>query len=222
MKTMKIKEFRKETGLSQTKFAEKYGFNLRTLQDWEQERCNPPEYVIQMLNEKKLLTDVNQIDAEKEILEVIKGYPFQNLAPADIKYTIEDNKVTFSILNYTHVESIGELCIAFVNDMATTAKDALGLNVTTILDNAEDLLAQELADRNKKIISKIYVTPEKFAECIDSIFSNNCGHIAEFNNVESKRENITVDMLLDWLSQKGSGCADAYGFLNSFYEKTPQ
>ena len=75
------------------------------------------------------------------------------------------------------------------------------------------------ADENKKILSEIYVTPEKFAECIDSVFSNCYGYIAELNGVEPKRENITVDMLLDWFSQKGIGCADAYGFLNSFYEK---
>lgn len=216
---MKIKDFRKETGLSQVEFAKKYGFNLRTLQDWEQERCNPPEYVIQMLNKKKLITDIEQIDVSREIQEIINGYSFRNLTLADINYTIADNRVTFNILNYTHIESVGELCIAFVNETSITATDALALNVTTILDNAEDLLAQELANERKKIISKIYVTPEKFAECIDSVFSNGYGYIAELHDVEPKRENITVDMLLDWLSQKGIGCADAYGFLNSFYEK---
>ena len=49
---MNIREIRKKTGLSQVKFAEQYSFNLRTLQDWEQGRCNPPEYVMKMLKEQ--------------------------------------------------------------------------------------------------------------------------------------------------------------------------
>lgn len=46
---MTIKEIRSLTGLSQGKFAERYGIPVRTLQDWEIGRRKPPEYVILLL-----------------------------------------------------------------------------------------------------------------------------------------------------------------------------
>lgn len=46
---MNIKEIREITGLSQSKFAEKYQLPVRTLQDWEIGRRNPPIYVISLL-----------------------------------------------------------------------------------------------------------------------------------------------------------------------------
>lgn len=44
-----VKEIRKKTGLSQDKFAQRYGIPVRTLQNWEQEYREPPAYVIAML-----------------------------------------------------------------------------------------------------------------------------------------------------------------------------
>lgn len=44
-----MKEFRQSTGLSQSKFAEYFGLPLRTLQEWEQGRHNPPPYVLDLL-----------------------------------------------------------------------------------------------------------------------------------------------------------------------------
>jgi putative transcriptional regulator len=40
-----VKAIRAKSGLSQTGFAERYGFNLRTLQDWERSRVQPPSAV---------------------------------------------------------------------------------------------------------------------------------------------------------------------------------
>ena len=45
---MSIKSIRKETGLTQQQFAEKYHISVRTLQHWEQGRKTPP-YVIFLL-----------------------------------------------------------------------------------------------------------------------------------------------------------------------------
>lgn len=56
---MTIKEIRALTGLSQTDFSEKYNIPKRTLQDWEYERRNPPEYVINLL-EFKVKYDVSK------------------------------------------------------------------------------------------------------------------------------------------------------------------
>lgn len=65
---MEFKDYRKRQGLSQAKFAEKYGFRLRTLQDWEQGRRRPPEYVIKMLSEN----DVNSSNIFTEAI-ISKG-----------------------------------------------------------------------------------------------------------------------------------------------------
>lgn len=69
----------------------------------------------------------------------------------------------------------------------------------------------------KRLIKTAYVTPRKFAECIDSVFSNTYDSMAEFNNVKIVRENITVDMMLEWL--KRESYADFIGFFDSFYMK---
>ncbi|MDT3844561.1 MAG: helix-turn-helix domain-containing protein [Bacillota bacterium] len=45
----KIKELRKKTGLSQSKFSAKFGIPVRTLQQWEQGISSPPEYLIRMM-----------------------------------------------------------------------------------------------------------------------------------------------------------------------------
>ncbi len=46
---MTIKEIRALTGLSQGKFADRYGIPVKTLQNWEIGRTRPPEYVLKLL-----------------------------------------------------------------------------------------------------------------------------------------------------------------------------
>ena len=45
----RIKELRKKTGLSQSRFAAKFEIPVRTLQQWEQGISAPPEYLIRMM-----------------------------------------------------------------------------------------------------------------------------------------------------------------------------
>jgi putative transcriptional regulator len=45
----RIRELRKSTGLSQSKFAARFGIPVRTLQQWEQGQSAPPEYVVRMM-----------------------------------------------------------------------------------------------------------------------------------------------------------------------------
>ena len=40
-----VKSVRAKTGLSQSEFSKRYGFSLRTLQDWESGRSQPPSAV---------------------------------------------------------------------------------------------------------------------------------------------------------------------------------
>lgn len=54
---MTIKELRSLTGLSQSKFANKYNLNLWTLQEWEQGRTRTPECVLFLL--ERLIREVD-------------------------------------------------------------------------------------------------------------------------------------------------------------------
>ena len=46
---MKIKELRQLTGMSQSKFAAFFGISVRNIQGWEQERKQPPTYLVDLL-----------------------------------------------------------------------------------------------------------------------------------------------------------------------------
>lgn len=61
---MKIKELRARTGLSQAKFAEKYGIPKRTIEDWEAGRHDPPAYVEDLL-EFRIQHDPDLTDSHK-------------------------------------------------------------------------------------------------------------------------------------------------------------
>lgn len=50
--------------------------------------------------------------------------------------------------------------------------------------------------KDKQLLKKAYTTPKKFAECIDTIFSNNVDKIAHYFGVKADRDNISVDMLI--------------------------
>lgn len=50
--TMTIKELRQQTGLSQTAFARYFEIPVRTVQDWEQGKRKPPEYLVKLMTEK--------------------------------------------------------------------------------------------------------------------------------------------------------------------------
>lgn len=57
---MTVKELRKKTGLSQSKFAEKYKINLWTLKNWEQGKGEPLQAVVHLLT--RVITEVDYKD----------------------------------------------------------------------------------------------------------------------------------------------------------------
>ena len=65
----KIKELRKKTGLSQSKFSAKFGIPVRTLQQWEQGISAPPEYLIRMMAYIMQLEE----NGQKQDEEAIRG-----------------------------------------------------------------------------------------------------------------------------------------------------
>ena len=49
---MDIKDLRQQTNMTQAAFAESLNIPVRTLQDWEQGRRTPPDYVIELIKYK--------------------------------------------------------------------------------------------------------------------------------------------------------------------------
>ena len=62
---MTIKEIRALTGLSQSKFAEKYHIKIDTLQNWEQNRPKTPAYVLFLLERIVKEIDYKQTKRKK-------------------------------------------------------------------------------------------------------------------------------------------------------------
>ena len=61
----RIKDLRKKTGLSQSKFSAKFGIPVRTLQQWEQGISAPPEYLVRMMAYIMQLEEDVQINDEE-------------------------------------------------------------------------------------------------------------------------------------------------------------
>ena len=55
---MTIKEMREYLNVSRAEFSRRYNIPVRTLEDWESEKRNPPEYVISLL-ERVVLEDAS-------------------------------------------------------------------------------------------------------------------------------------------------------------------
>ncbi len=66
---MSILELRERTGLSQREFAERYHLSVRSLQQWEQGRRKPPEYVEWLVERVMYLEEL--LDAERNEVQNI-------------------------------------------------------------------------------------------------------------------------------------------------------
>ena len=60
---MTILELRQKTGLSQSKFANKFHLNVRTVQTWEQGTRKTPDYVVWLI--EKVMDLEEQLDAQR-------------------------------------------------------------------------------------------------------------------------------------------------------------
>lgn len=63
---MTVKELRTKTGLSQGKFAARFGVPVRTLQNWEQGHQVPPDYVVVMM--ERILDLEHQLDEAYRVI----------------------------------------------------------------------------------------------------------------------------------------------------------
>lgn len=83
-------EIRKMLGISRAAFSRKYNIPLRTLEDWDAGKKNPPDYVLDMLerivNEDKEGEDMNELTMDR--IRIAKRL----LAEKDIKVFQKDIK----------------------------------------------------------------------------------------------------------------------------------
>lgn len=63
-KAMKVRELRVTTELSQRKFAEKFNIPYRTIENWEEGKTEPPDYVLRLL--QKVVVANNIINLMEE------------------------------------------------------------------------------------------------------------------------------------------------------------
>ena len=100
----RIKELRKRTGLSQTKFSNEYGIPVRTIQERESGRRNPPEYVLNLL-EKNIENELNNSKPENKSIKDDVEFKENNKKSKDIVnelYETSNFKKEKSIKNYLY------------------------------------------------------------------------------------------------------------------------
>jgi len=91
---MNIKELRKITGLSQTKFGEKYHIPLRTIQHWENETRKPAEYIVYLLE--------RVISEDYDMREIKITGNIENSNDSDIKIVIGDQTLDHDISGWRY------------------------------------------------------------------------------------------------------------------------
>lgn len=78
----KIRKLRRTTGLSQRKFAKKYNIPCRTIENWEEGKNEPPEYVLELLAKVVVADNIIELmeeerdetpQAHEEYLQAIVG-----------------------------------------------------------------------------------------------------------------------------------------------------
>ena len=74
----KIQQLRKSLDMSQREFAEYFGFNVRTVQNWESDRANFPDYVVDMIerrmSEGMIYTDLKETKSKTKTYEYRDGF----------------------------------------------------------------------------------------------------------------------------------------------------
>lgn len=159
-----IKELRDKTGLSQSKFAERYGLSVRTLQQWEQGISKPLDSLLNLI-ENSISCDSNlrflnnadnykwKVCIDSAFLNCEKVYPIQQRKVKElINEIVKNNKNIKSISIFG--SSVTDRChIGSDVDIYVESKDDIKINKT--FDFEYDLWSNKTADeRLKKEIMK--------------------------------------------------------------------
>lgn len=98
--TQKIKEVRKQAGLTQKDLSNLYGIPKRTIEEWDRGAYEPPEYVANLLIDR-IKADFLHNHSEAEVLSAPKtltfldnlGRPFKEPVLSAVKRAYDDGKV---------------------------------------------------------------------------------------------------------------------------------
>ena len=110
---MDIKELRTSSGLSQNQFAARWGIPVRTLQQWEQGRSAPPDYVVNMIERLKLYSDrISGIDKYRlkkgRPWKVCIEDPFQECCKV---HPLQQKKVAELLHELTACDAVGRVIV---------------------------------------------------------------------------------------------------------------
>ena len=141
----KAAEIRKKAGVSQSRFAEKFGIPVRTLQQWEQGKSTPPSYVLDLLD--YVVESQSDADAADDGLrhcippktswKVCIDEPFPN---CDKVYPIQQHKVREVIDDVTKGGAVRSI---WVFGSSVTERCHMGSDVDVFVDSdAEGLLTE--------------------------------------------------------------------------------
>lgn len=141
--TATVRNIRAKSGLSQSKFAQKYNIPTQSVQNWEQGHSKPPEYVVDMLAR---LVDIDY-GGRKMMLEVA-GVEF--LAEETKKKLIAEMKqaIVYGMTFKQFTDDYG--WADWMSAWVSSDSDDYELNATE-LKNIEDTMkeAWELAEKEK-------------------------------------------------------------------------
>ena len=131
MKT--LLEMRKELGWSQKKFADYLGISVRTIQNWEQQRREPPEYLAALV--ERILIKENVLEEENMSEEII--------------FT-DENKL--SEYNCKLLSGF----IEYLNERHKKNKDVFHCGATVQICSDENFVKKIVIEFNNSIVSKMF------------------------------------------------------------------
>lgn len=130
-----VKELRRRTSLSQSKFAKTFNIPVRTLQQWEQNISSPPQYVLDMLEKQvKIYCAINESDKrhfipKKTRWKICIDNPFKN---CERIYPIQQRKVRELIDDISKKKDVNKIMIF---GSSTTDACHIGSDVDIYVDS---------------------------------------------------------------------------------------
>ena len=119
--------------MSQSQFAKKTGIPVRTLQQWEQNRSSPPEYVFNLINDKLDLQIKKYTIADPKEYKICIQKPFKNCKKI---YPIQQKKVRALLDELEQNKNINK---AIIFGSSVTNKCHIGSDIDIYVESNENI-----------------------------------------------------------------------------------
>lgn len=96
---MTIKRMRLIANMTQKTFAEYFDIPIRTLQDWEQDRRTPPDYVVELIKYKFKKERLGMLDFGEYKLKEVEENEMFYVAALDTNIMVSSNMYELSLYN---------------------------------------------------------------------------------------------------------------------------